>query len=65
MFFVLKRTFSWISLRTSVHEEIDESENTLMRWLYSWSWPSMTLMMLGSILLIVVLVVLGWAVFAG
>ncbi len=33
-----------------------------MMWGYGWNWPSMGLMMFGSLLLIVVLVVLGWAV---
>ncbi|GAC1357552.1 MAG: hypothetical protein NVSMB38_40060 [Ktedonobacteraceae bacterium] len=33
-----------------------------MMWGYSFNWPSMTLMMLGSTLWIVVLIILGWAV---
>jgi uncharacterized membrane protein len=33
-----------------------------MMWGYGLNWPSMTLMMLGSTLWIVVLVVLSWAV---
>ncbi len=36
-----------------------------MMWGYGWNWPSMGLMMLGSLLLIVVLVVLGWTVIRG
>lgn len=36
-----------------------------MMWGYGWNWPSMGLMMFGSILLIVVLVALGWAVIRG
>jgi len=36
-----------------------------MMWGYGWNWPSMGLMMLGSLLLIVVLVVLAWAVIRG
>ena len=36
-----------------------------MMWGYGFNWPSMGLMMLGSLLLIVVLVVLGWAVMRG
>jgi putative membrane protein len=40
---------------------MDESEDTSMMWGYGFDWLSMTLMMLGSTLWIVVLVVLVWA----
>jgi putative membrane protein len=33
-----------------------------MMWGYGFSWPSMTLMMLGSVLWIVLIVVIVWAV---
>ena len=36
-----------------------------MMWGYGWNWPSMGLMLLGSLLLIVVLVMLGWVLVRG
>jgi len=39
-----------------------ESKDTPMMWGYGLNWLSMTLMMLGSTLWIVLLVVLAWAV---
>ncbi len=44
-----------------MNEAKDESEDTSMMWGYGFDWLSMTLMMLGSTLWIVVLVVLIWA----
>ncbi len=45
-----------------IHEETYESEDTFMMWGYGLNWPSMTLMMFGSTLWIVLVVVLVWAV---
>jgi putative membrane protein len=59
---VLKTPFSWISVPTDIHEEMYESEETLMMWGYGLNWLNMTLMMLGSTLGMVLLVVLAWAV---
>ena len=46
----------------SIHEEMYESEDTPMMWGYGFNWPSMTLMMLGSVLWIMFIVVVVWVV---
>jgi len=44
-----------------MNEKTQEREDTSMMWGYGFDWSSMTLMMLGSTLWVLVVVVLAWA----